>query len=273
MKKKLISVSGISVLIALVSACSSDDPAPTSPQPDPYYDINGTIRGQTGNVLVDLSLNGQLASTLTVLPGDSVFTFSQIALVNDSYQISIYSAPANQDCSVTDYPSGTVNGTVSGINIVCSEWLFAHNQLRQQLNNGSLLNSPQPLTPVAYLEWDPILEQVAQTYIDTCTFAHNANRTTDYQALGGSASYVGENIAYSSVNFSAQQFFDLWAAEESNFVYEALTSGDAGLFGHYSQLIWRNTTRVGCATAICVDGIYAVCNYAPGGNYLGQYPY
>ena len=37
--------------------------------------------------------------------------------------------------------------------------------------------------------------------------------------------------------------------------------------GHYSQMIWRNTTRIGCAMA---GGGFLVCRYAPPGNFTGQ---
>ncbi len=49
--------------------------------------------------------------------------------------------------------------------------------------------------------------------------------------------------------------------------------------GHYTQLVWRDTERVGCGVANCnnVDGFGAgnlwVCNYDPPGNYVGERPY
>jgi hypothetical protein len=54
-------------------------------------------------------------------------------------------------------------------------------------------------------------------------------------------------------------------------------------WGHFSQIIWKSTTSVGCATVDCsasglenTDGSYVapwftVCNYSPPGNYEGEY--
>jgi pathogenesis-related protein 1 len=52
--------------------------------------------------------------------------------------------------------------------------------------------------------------------------------------------------------------------------------------GHYTQMVWKNTKEVGCATAT-VSGksssglsgvvVYLVCRYSPPGNIVGQKPY
>ena len=47
--------------------------------------------------------------------------------------------------------------------------------------------------------------------------------------------------------------------------------------GHYTQVVWRATTRLGCGVAECErDGFLFdlwVCNYDPPGNFVGQTPY
>lgn len=51
-------------------------------------------------------------------------------------------------------------------------------------------------------------------------------------------------------------------------------------WGHFSQIVWKGTTHVGCATVMCnglgnVDSSsslpFTVCNYSPPGNYDGEY--
>lgn len=53
-------------------------------------------------------------------------------------------------------------------------------------------------------------------------------------------------------------------------------------WGHYSQLVWRDTTSVGCATTYCPQGLanagrnippyFTVCNYYPSGMSMPSYP-
>lgn len=52
-------------------------------------------------------------------------------------------------------------------------------------------------------------------------------------------------------------------------------SKNGKVIGHATQLLWKSTTKVGCATALgsCSDGQHKVfvCQYSPPGNYQGRY--
>lgn len=65
-----------------------------------------------------------------------------------------------------------------------------------------------------------------------------------------------------------------WATEKKDFDFDKKDCKDGGGCGHYTQMIWRNTTQVGCGTATCPNGnVIVVCNYNPAGNVSGEAPY
>jgi hypothetical protein len=54
-------------------------------------------------------------------------------------------------------------------------------------------------------------------------------------------------------------FLDEKSLFPSNHVFEN------GGYGHYSQIMWRKTTSVGCGLV----GKYLACRYSPAGNVMG----
>lgn len=141
----------------------------------------------------------------------------------------------------------------------------AHNDARASVDAGL-----PPLT------WDPTLADIARAWAAACQdetepagfIDHNSGRSDGYPT------YVGENLFGSSEPSSAAEAVAGWMAEQVDYDYAA--NACSGVCGHYTQVVWKNTTRVGCAAADCPGLTFrytVVCNYAPGGNLGGQRPY
>lgn len=61
-----------------------------------------------------------------------------------------------------------------------------------------------------------------------------------------------------------------WADEESSYSYAS--PGFSHATGHFTQVAWASTARVGCGKRSCANGALIVCHYAPAGNVIGQFP-
>jgi len=96
----------------------------------------------------------------------------------------------------------------------------------------------------------------------------------------------GENLYWASAikwsdgklerqQVSPVQVVDSWAAERSDYDYKNNRCETGKMCGHYTQVVWRTTTLVGCGAAVCEDTQEQVwvCRYQAPGNWLGERPY
>lgn len=141
--------------------------------------------------------------------------------------------------------------------------LAAHNQVRSQVG----------LPP---LTWDPALAATAKAWVTRCVDEDAPSGLVDHndQRSVGHSGYVGENIYGSSGTATGPAAVSSWASESANYNYNSNLC--TGVCGHYTQLVWRETLRVGCALYRCAGLTYSgtvVCNYGPGGNSHDRRPY
>lgn len=85
----------------------------------------------------------------------------------------------------------------------------------------------------------------------------------------------GENLWVGTAGaYSAAEMVAAWTAEKKDFkpgAYPDVTRG--GTVGHYTQMIWKDTTEIGCATARGGQWDVLVCRYGPPGNMIGERPF
>ncbi|GAA0173136.1 defense/immunity protein [Lithospermum erythrorhizon] len=94
-------------------------------------------------------------------------------------------------------------------------------------------------------------------------------------ALQHSSGPYGENIFWgSSTDFTPDQAAQDWVSEKKYYNYGDNSCAEGQDCGHYTQIVWKNSKRIGCAKAECYNGgVFMICNYDPPGNYIGEKPY
>lgn len=110
-------------------------------------------------------------------------------------------------------------------------------------------------------------------------YAEELARTGNFQhSSSGSRPNQGENLWGGTAGaFDYAYMAAGWIDEKQYYVHGTFpnvsNTGNWADVGHYTQVIWRDTERLGCGIATGSGWDYLVCRYSPPGNVQGQYAY
>lgn len=119
------------------------------------------------------------------------------------------------------------------------------------------------------LLWSTELSAAAQAWADRlaaerqCRLVHKPDNPFGENLFGG------RGAAWTALDAS-----EVWHREVHQFVYAPLDMHEAHVVGHYTQMVWSTTTRLGMGMARCANGaIVIAAEYEPPGNIIGRTPY
>lgn len=143
---------------------------------------------------------------------------------------------------------------------MAQEMLQAHNQVRARYRLPSLT-------------WDAGIAQYAKAWAEYLK-VNNGCKMKHRSAAGKKEKPYGENLywSYNKKN-KPEQVVNSWSSEAKDYNYATNRCKAGKICGHFTQVIWKNTTKVGCAMVTCGLEEVWVCNYSPHGNIVGQKPY
>ncbi|XP_060100396.1 glioma pathogenesis-related protein 1-like [Heteronotia binoei] len=141
-----------------------------------------------------------------------------------------------------------------------------HNYFRSRVNPSA--------SNMQHMTWDSALAKTAKAWAKKCHFDHNVCLKTPGK-VHPKFTPVGENIWTGSLSlFSVKSAVQNWYNEVN--YYNFWSTACTKVCGHYTQVVWATSYKVGCAVQFCQrvsgfeslsNGAHFVCNYGPGGNY------
>jgi cysteine-rich secretory family protein len=159
--------------------------------------------------------------------------------------------------------------------LLCSPLLMGGTVARADFNSRLLdaQNAQRSAMHVPPLAWNEGLASDARQWARELAVTGRFEHSPD----GSGEDPQGENLwAGTPRAFSPEAMIALWGAERHDYrpgVFPNNSrSGDVENVGHYTQMIWRSTRQVGCATAVGRHEEVLVCRYSQAGNVYGERP-
>ncbi|KAG4068561.1 hypothetical protein HA402_004902 [Bradysia odoriphaga] len=126
-----------------------------------------------------------------------------------------------------------------------------------------------PASNMKQMEWNTTLESLAKKWASRCKFEHGQPENTINE-------WIGQNLYWTTdPNNIIVNAIRAFHSEGRDYNFKRNTCAPNKVCGHYTQVMWANSYKIGCALSPpgCGRGHILVCNYLPGGNYVGEKPY
>ncbi|KAJ6743299.1 CYSTEINE-RICH SECRETORY PROTEIN-RELATED [Salix viminalis] len=137
-----------------------------------------------------------------------------------------------------------------------AEFLSAHNKIRENHN-------------LTLLAWDPKLAGYSRWWAET-------RRDECRKLLHSPNSPYGENLFWALQDrWNASMVVNYWGGERNLYNPNTNECINNSVCGHYTQIVWNTTRRVGCAHVLChnMQGNLFACSYDPPGNIYYHGPF
>ncbi|XP_006148688.1 peptidase inhibitor 16 [Tupaia chinensis] len=144
-------------------------------------------------------------------------------------------------------------------------------RLMVELHNLYRAQVTPPASNMLQMSWDDELAAFAKAYAQQCVWGHNKERGRR-----------GENLfAITDEGVDVHLAMEEWHHEREHYNLSAAACDPGQVCGHYTQVVWAKTERIGCGSHFCekLQGVeetnieLLVCNYEPPGNVRGRKPY
>jgi len=152
--------------------------------------------------------------------------------------------------------------------IDASSIVAAHNKWRTEVGVQALSHSPK-LAKSAQA-WANHLKQSRN-----CAMQHSTPKGRYGENLFWASPLMWSDGRKELRKVSPAEVIDSWGSEKADYDLASNECKAGAVCGHYTQIVWRDTLKLGCCMADCrnTHGLVWVCHYSPAGNFVGETPY
>ena len=134
---------------------------------------------------------------------------------------------------------------------------------------------------VQALNYSPKLAKSAQAWANHlkrsqhCTMKHSNPKGQYGENLYWASPLMWSDGRKELRKVSPAEVIDSWGNEKADYDLAHNECRAGAVCGHYTQIVWHDTSEVGCAMSACSNTHEQVwvCHYSPAGNIVGEKPY
>ncbi|ROV98473.1 hypothetical protein VPNG_08511 [Cytospora leucostoma] len=215
----------------------------------------------TSSVLSILETTSVIVQATSTASSTSIFVTSSTAS-------SIETPSTTSSTSVVVTPSTTSTSSAAATTTASSSSSSLTSDQQEALD---IQNSARSDVSETALTWDDDLASDALSWAEHLASTAGSSGTLTHASGTGE----GENLYWQSNSDTPYtNAANAWVDEKSEYNGEAITgTGNFEEYGHYTQIIWESTTKVGLGVASDgAGGYYVVARYSPEGNVIGETP-
>ena len=150
--------------------------------------------------------------------------------------------------TTTQLPQPTATAQIPQPQQETNVWVSEHNRIRSNVGQK----------PVA---WNQTIADGALKHAQICKFEHSQQSSRKLNDI-----ILGENLAFGSPfdKYTDKRMMGIWESEKQYYTHPQFPGhGNGGETGHYTQIVNKNVTEIGCGCANCNNSKMCVCRYNP----------
>merc|ERR1719427_1021438 len=158
-----------------------------------------------------------------------------------------------------------------------------HNEYRQKIAAGKETEGNLEGVESSNMRkviWNDELAMTAQRWTDQCTFGHDKNRGMcdgTYAGQNGAMGVHKKTAGRDEVNDNDYVTMLYNEVKKFNASQIEVMKWNKGVYAHFSQVVWADSYMIGCGITTYMKNpkdywmwSIVMCNYGPGGNWLGS---